>query len=195
MRADSLAWPVPEWYDVSGIITHVLHGEAALTTTLQLPSGARGGRVAAEVRYGICKDVCVPGVATLHLDLGTPTDAPAWREVERIAARRRPQGAGAPQLSAMATRDGLTLVVRPAAGATLPDTLTFYATDRDLLPAGVRMVVRRGQHEVRLALPVRERPDRLQGVLVGGAPARRDPVGWPVHVPVRGPAAGRGTPR
>lgn len=184
-RADSLAWPVPEWYDVSGIITHVLHGDAALTTTLRLPSGARGGRVEAEVRYGICKEVCVPGAATLRLDLGRPSAAPAWREAERIAMARRPQVAGAPQVSAISSAEGVTLVVRAAAGGTLPDTLTFYATDRDLLPTAVRMAVQRGRQEARLTLPVRDRPARLQGVLVGGSPGRRDPAGWAVNVPVR----------
>lgn len=189
-RTDSLAWPVPEWADVSGIITHVLHGDAALTTTLQLPSGARGGRVEAEVRYGICKDVCVPGAATLRLDLGSPSAAPAWREAERVARARRPQAAGASQVSALPSAAGVTLVVRAAAGGTLPDTLTFYATDRDVHPAAVRMAVQRGRQEARLIVPVRDRPARLQGVLVGGSPARRDPVGWAVDVPV-----GRMTPR
>lgn len=184
-RADSLAWPVPEWHDVSGIITHVLHGDVALTTTLRLPPGAHGGRVEAEVRYGICREVCVPGAAALRLDLGTPAVAAAWREAERIAVARRPRMAGAPQVSATPSAKGVTLLVRAAPGGTLPETLTFYATDRDLLPAAVRMPIQRGGREARLTLPVRDRSARVQGVLVGGSPERRDPTGWAVNVPVR----------
>lgn len=194
-RTDSLTWPVPEWYDVSGIITHVLRGEVALTTTLQLPSGARGGRVEAEVRYGLCKEVCVPGAATLRLDLGRPSSAVAWREAERLAMARRPLVAGAPQVAATSGAEGVTLVVRAAAGGTLPDTLTFYATERDVLPAAVRIPIPRGRQEVRFVVPARGRLARLRGVLVGGSPTRRDPVGWAVDVPVGRTTPGGSAPR
>lgn len=190
-RMDSLAWPVPEFHDVAGIATHVLHGEAVLLTAIGSPTGSRTGQVEARIRYGICKDVCVPGEATLRLDLARPANPTGWREVLRISAARRPRTGPGPTLVAESAPGGVDLVVRPTRQAPLPDTLTFYATDRETLPAAVRQAVPRGAREVRLRLPLGNRPARLAGVLVSGAPDRRQPTGWPVDVPVRGGAGRR----
>lgn len=183
---DSLAWPVPEYYDVSGIVTHVLHGTTVVRTTVTPPARAAASpvRIRATLRYGICREVCIPGDAevTLVLPWGGPGQDPAsagpalgagaWREAVGAFDARRPR-AGGPALAAALRDTTLLLTVRAAGG--LPDTLTFFASDRGVLPAAVRVVVPKGAREATLRLPIMATPARLQGVLVG-----RAGEGWPV---------------
>jgi thiol:disulfide interchange protein DsbD len=195
-RSDSIAWPVPELYDIAGIRTHVLHGDMVLETRVTPPAAVRASpvRIEAEIRYGICQDVCVPGSARIRLDLawssvvGRPSSAtnPDWRSVMGVAETRRPRTTGGPTVLAVLADSVIRLTIRPGAGQSVPDTVTFFATDRDVLPAAVSAPVRRGAAEAVLRLPLSATPaGPLRGVLVFGNPAARVPVGWPVAVPVR----------
>ena len=193
-RTDSLAWPVPELYDIAGILTHVLHGESVLLTTVTPPlaPASSPARIDAAIHYGICKDVCLPGVAHLSLPLGwarpdsreSRVESREWTAALRAAEARRPRSGG-PLVEARVADTMLVLTVRARPGQPLPDTVTFYASDRDVLPAAVRAVVRRGATSVTLRAPLRETPARVRGVLVGGSPSAARPVGWGVEVAVR----------
>jgi len=190
-RTDSLAWPVPELYDIAGILTHVMHGETVLRTTILVPLvvAASPARIGAEVRYGVCKEVCLPGVARLALQLPwisgeRKAESREWQAALQTAEARQPRRGG-PAVEARLADTVLVLTVRATPGQTLPDTLTFYASDRDVLAGAVRTAVRRGATTVSLRAPLRETPTRIRGVLVGGSASAARPVGWAVDVPVR----------
>lgn len=192
-RTDSIAWPVPELYEIAGILTHVLHGESVLLTTVSPPlvPASSPARIGATIHYGICKEVCLPGEANLNLHLGwvTPGSRESsvvsreWTAVQRTAEARRPRPGG-PTVEARVADTVLVLTVRARPGQPLPDTLTFYASDRDVLPGALRAVVRRGASSVTLRAPLRETPTRVRGVLVGGSPGAARPVGWAVDLRV-----------
>jgi thiol:disulfide interchange protein DsbD len=190
-RSDSLAWPVPELYDIAGVITHVLHGESVLLTSIVPPATAASSpvRIGAEIRYGVCKEVCLAGSARLGLelawDVGQPkAESGAWRASLRGAEARRPL-TGGPEVRAVLRDTLLVLTVRAVPGQALPDTLTFFATDRDVLAGAARIGVRHGATSATLLAALRETPSRLRGVLVGGSPSAARPVGWAVDLPVR----------
>ncbi|HEX9166608.1 MAG TPA: protein-disulfide reductase DsbD domain-containing protein [Gemmatimonadales bacterium] len=194
-RTDSLAWPVPELYDIAGILTHVMHGETVLRTTVLVPLvvAASPARIGAEVRYGVCKEVCLPGVARLSLQLGWATPGSRessvvsreWTAVQQTSEARQPR-AGGPAVAVRLADTVLVLTVRAKPGQALPDTLTFYASDRDVATAAVRAVVRRGATTATLRVPLRATPSRVRGVLVGGSPGAARPVGWAVDLRVEG---------
>jgi thiol:disulfide interchange protein DsbD len=182
---DSLAWPVPERFEVAGIVTHVLHGESVLTTALLPPlvAAASPARIGAEIRYGICKEVCLPGEARLALSLPWASgeqgaESREWRAVQQAAGARRPR-AGGPLVEARVAGTELALTVRARPGQPLPDTLTFFASDRDLVPGAISAAVPRGATSITLRAPLRETPRRVRGVLAGGSRA-----GWAVEVKV-----------
>ena len=192
-RADSVAWPVPELYDIAGVRTHVMHGESVLLTSIIPPIVAASSpvRIGAGIRYGICKEVCLPGTANLVLELAWANDSREsrgewgeWTAALRAAEARRP-AAGGPEVRAVLRDTLLVLTVRAAPGQALPDTLTFFATDRGVLAGATRVAVRRGATSATLHAALRESLTRLRGVLVGGSPSAARPVGWAGDLPVR----------
>ncbi len=137
-------------------------------------------RIGATVRYGICKEVCLPGEArvTIQLPWSGPdsresrVESREWRTALQSAEARRPR-AGGPTVEARVSDTVLVLTVRARPGQPLPDTLTFYASDREVLPRAVRAGVRRGATSVTLRAPLRETPTPVRGVLVNKAHAVR----------------------
>jgi len=72
VRAGELEWPVPERIEVSGLVNYGYTGEVLLPVTVEVPSSATPGStiaLAADVKYLICHDVCMPGKATVALAL------------------------------------------------------------------------------------------------------------------------------
>jgi DsbC/DsbD-like thiol-disulfide interchange protein len=84
--AGPIQWPAPQRIDSEGIISYGYRGAAVLPVEL---SFARQGpapgtvRIGASLKWLICKDMCVPGKATLELALPVTGDdramVPTWR--------------------------------------------------------------------------------------------------------------------
>jgi thiol:disulfide interchange protein len=70
-------WPVPELYVVAGIGTFVYHDEVLLMAPLHVANSVQEGvyELRAKVDWLECKDVCLPGGATIsaRLEVGTST--------------------------------------------------------------------------------------------------------------------------
>jgi thiol:disulfide interchange protein DsbD len=77
--AGGLQWPVPERYVAAGdILDHVYFEELVLVQKLGAPASADiGGEVMiqADIQWLACKDMCVPGKATLSLPVPVKTVA------------------------------------------------------------------------------------------------------------------------
>jgi thiol:disulfide interchange protein DsbD len=189
--ADSLAWPVPERYDVAGVTTHIHRGPVALGTELRIPVSARGrAPIAVDVSYGVCRDVCLPGRATLGVDL--PVESAAlpngdWPGVHALLRARAPRSGG-PRLTARLRDSTVRLVLRSRDGGPLrPSTWTFFPADPAVAYAAVTGTARPGAGELSLSLPLAAcTPQSLQGTLVEGDAREARPSGYAVSVPVRG---------
>lgn len=180
--ADSLDYPTPARLDVAGVVTHTLEGDAVFLTTIHPPAQGRltaqDTRLTASVRYGVCKDVCYPGRATLAITLPVMTDAgpnAGWRILDSLFAARRPRTG---RFAAGTTFIGDTAVISVA----LPPTCagadaTFFPWDRELSAAAVTIATRPGCSPAAFRLPVRNRPKgAIRGVVVVG----NDPRGYEV---------------
>ena len=73
VRFGPLQWPVPQQFDEPGSIrTFGYSGAVVLASRLSVSSQAKAGepiQVAAKVEWLACKEICVPGSATLELTL------------------------------------------------------------------------------------------------------------------------------
>ena len=189
--ADSLLWPVPERYEVAGIVSHIHRGSLAIGTAFQVPATATGpATVKVDLVYGICRDLCMPGKATLQLRLPVgPGSAVSseWRNIQALLAARAPRR-DAPPASARLVDSTVRLTVRPRPGtATSPTSWTFFPADRPVAPVAVSGQAAPGSRDVVLEIRLAEcTPVRLNGVLVAGNAAVPSPVGYAVSVPLRG---------
>ena len=190
-RADTLAWPVPERYEVAGIISHVHRGRLALGSGLHVPATARGtGTVKVDLTYGICRDLCMPGKATLQIQLPVGPESgvtPEWRNILALLAARAPRR-DPPPTSARLVDSTVKLTIRPRPGTTnSPASWTFFPADRPVAPVAVSGQAAPGSRDVVLEIKLADcTPIRLNGVLVAGNAAVAAPVGYAVSVPVRG---------
>lgn len=84
-----LEWQKPHKYDDGGIVTYGYSETAVISTTVTAPAKITEGaqNFTADVKYLVCKEVCIPGSASLKLSLpaiaeGTPEagEADAFKE-------------------------------------------------------------------------------------------------------------------
>ena len=182
-----VTWPVPALLLVSGIVTHVHHGDVALATSLALPPGPRLSpvRIAAEIRYGICRDLCLPGSARLSLELpwvgSLPRPDPGWAEIGRLIAGREPAQRGGPSVTATLQDSVVVLDVRSTRA--LAGQVTFFPADQGIASAAVTTTVSPTARTATLRLPLVGSPaGPLRGVLVLGDPSAPSPTGFAVSV-------------
>jgi thiol:disulfide interchange protein DsbD len=126
VKVGPFEWPAPERIDVSGLVNYGYHGTVVLPAQAVVAADAGApGRVSVALRWLVCRDMCVPGRATLSVDVGTPGVNPpemaAWRAAIAAARASVPQKAPSTWM-ATATATGRTfeLVVRtghPASSA------------------------------------------------------------------------------
>lgn len=185
--AEPLEWPVPEVFDIAGIRTHVHHGDLAISAGLGVPArpAASPLQIGADVRYGVCKDSCYPGAAHLVLDVawGAGAPDPRWAEVEDLIASRRARSPSPFRLEARLRDTTVSLTVRAPAGTTLPDQLTFFPADQDVIRAAVTVRVPRGAGSVAMLMPLYASPaGPIKGVLTVGDPGARAPLGYEVSI-------------
>lgn len=83
-----ILYPVPERYDDGFSESIVYHDGIVLPFVITPESAAAPARLEIEVFFGICKDICVPGDASLALDFGPEdrNDKLAGRLIQRDLA-------------------------------------------------------------------------------------------------------------
>lgn len=199
--AGPVRWPYPERKEVAGIVFHAYEGEVVLLGEIHPPPGLSPGKeveISAHLRWGVCREVCIPQEIRLSLSLPT-TDRPAspnvrWGRVAAAAHRRIPQSIPGWTLRASREAEGLVVrVAHPEEGRLPRGTLTFFPEDAAVLPAAVALAPRRegGELVIRIEaadLPAEGTTHRLRGILV--APSGWDGAGrlraLRVDVPIEG---------
>ena len=91
-QAGAIQWPTPSIQAIGPIVNYGYEGNPALLVDLTVPADAKpGGRFkpTAEVRWLVCKDVCIPEQVTLGLDLPVAAEAKAGADAAQIEEWRR----------------------------------------------------------------------------------------------------------
>ena len=78
-KKQDIAWPLPKRFDVGGLYNFGYDGETVLPVTLSVPADARPGstaHIAVDAKWLVCREECIPGKASLTLDLPVATEPP-----------------------------------------------------------------------------------------------------------------------
>lgn len=86
-EAGPIQWPTPSVQAIGPLVNYGYEGRASLLIDISVPADARpGGRFqpSAEVRWLVCKDVCIPEQVSLGLDLPVAAQAQAGPDAALI---------------------------------------------------------------------------------------------------------------
>ena len=86
-QAGPIQWPTPAIQAIGPIVNYGYEGNPALLVELTVPADARPGsrfQPTAEVRWLVCKDVCIPEQVSLGLDLPVAAVAQAGADAAQI---------------------------------------------------------------------------------------------------------------
>lgn len=181
VSADPFVWPAPERIAVGPLVNYGYHGDLVLPVRLRGPAAAlsKPFRIEAEIRWLVCKELCVPVRSRLALDVATlgvartdagGVDARTRQEWTRlIAAARRAEPRPAPtawKATATADREHFTLTIQmdhPASSA------VFFPLEESQVDDAAEQQVTVQGREMRLHLKTSDQltaiPRILRGVL------------------------------
>jgi DsbC/DsbD-like thiol-disulfide interchange protein len=176
VSAGPLQWPRPIRFHTGPLVSYGYEDEVLLPVEIEVPAGLASPevRLLARVSWLECQEVCLPGKAELVLSLPvrpSATPGPAAPLFEKARGQLPVAGAGW-TFSVSAAPGALELAVVPPAGTTL-DQAYFYPVTRRLLDYSALQTLRPSGSAYRIELPLAargERPERLEGVLVGSTP-------------------------
>lgn len=190
-QADAIAWPVPKRFEVGGLYNFGYEGETLLPISIAIPADASVGstaRIAVTAKWLACREECIPGKASLAIELPIERDAagPDTRWIRPFSAARL----GQPQATAWkasAREEGGRFVVR-VSGPGLPPPpakLDAFAAQKKLFdnkPPTIRrdgdaLVVETGKSEYFTTAP-------SEVELWLTADGASGPRGWRVRVPL-----------
>jgi thiol:disulfide interchange protein len=173
--AGAIEWPTPERFQLGPIANYGYAGSADLLVPLSVPARLAADakpHVAAQVKYLVCAEICIPGEAQVSLDLAAGPGAPDPNEAVRFAAARRGLPITAPFTAHFVVGESdLRLIVPPAslAGLTQPSATFFPDADNAIDHSAEEKSERRdGGLELVLAKatgPTAALPKTLDGVL------------------------------
>ncbi len=176
-EAGEIQWPAPERIEMSGLINYGHEEGVTLIVPVAVPADLETGGVAelrAEAFWLICKEVCLPGEASLALDLPVRSEAGAGPKADLFEAARERQPEREAPWAVAAAVDGRELQLRLDASpdAAIPEDLYFYAESEGVVdPNAEQSLSFQGQDtavlKARLAAPFLDgpRPERIRGVL------------------------------
>lgn len=91
-EAAPIQWPTPAVQPIGPLVNYGYEGRVALLVDVTVPADAKAGgrfKPVAEVRWLVCKDVCIPEQVTLALDLPVAAQAQAGADAAQIDEWRR----------------------------------------------------------------------------------------------------------
>ncbi len=132
--AGDIQWPVPERFAVSGIVNYGYAGSTDFLIPIAAPAATpeAATHLAASVRYLVCSEICIPGEATLDLDLPAGDGVANPAQAARFAAAREKLPAAAPFAARFAVEPHDLRLIIPAAalaGITKPAAEFFPSAD------------------------------------------------------------------
>lgn len=135
-EAGEIEWLAPERISLQGLVSYGYKGTATLIVPVTAPADLEPGTeipVRLDVSFLICKEICLPGDASLGLTLNagaTPKPSSDTSAFERARAAQ-PESDLPFELQTVAQKDKkLTLEI---SGATVPESIYFYAAEGSLV--------------------------------------------------------------
>ena len=132
-QAGEIRWPAPERLPASTVIDYGYEGKVLLPVSLRVPAGYRPASpvaLTADVRYVICRDVCIPAAALAKLSIPSANaGGAADRELFHAAFDNAPKAWPA-GWKAQATENGGSFVLSLETG-TSESKAVFFPLEQD----------------------------------------------------------------
>lgn len=131
LAAAVLRWPAPARFTLRGQESYGYTGHVLFPLTARLERPGEAVMLRLALAYLVCREVCIPGEASLALDLGPgptgDTEAAAAIAAAR-AALPRPAAEAGVSLRAFAAPGGLTVIAHGEGGFSAPDLFLEWQT-------------------------------------------------------------------
>jgi len=130
-RAGDIDWPAPQRFQVGELYNFGYTGDMVLPIAIDLPATAQGSaKLSVDAKWLVCEEECVPGKATLALELPLRAAAVADKDLAALFAAARAAQPIADAHGAIAHDAAAQIVVELPAGAWNPGSDAFVATTR-----------------------------------------------------------------
>jgi DsbC/DsbD-like thiol-disulfide interchange protein len=178
--AGPIEWPAPKRLGSGSIIDYGYEDQVLLMAPIRAPmsfdyEGRQNMQFVADVKYIVCREVCIPGKAHLTLSLPITIDAQVreWHERFEQARLQIPKPAPATwKISARVAQNNLVLTV---AGARQTKSAAFFPQAASVIDNAAPQVLATDGEGFHLTLKMSDQapgqPAQLKGVLVLGARA------------------------
>jgi len=188
-QAGDLQFPIPHRIRDHGLTDYGYEGDVVLLSKLTVPAGATSNKaeIGADVRYLVCREVCVPGKDHVSLSLPTARNASSLADVEliRSAQARLPQPLPArARVSAASQGDGISIAVA-GRNSNLEQITDLIPRDTQVIENSATPIIENSSGVRRIRMKKSEQLDhpvtRLRGLLIAGDKA------YNVDVPITSP--------
>jgi len=188
-QAGDLQFPIPHRIRDHGLTDYGYEGDVVLLSKLTVPAGATSNKaeIGADVRYLVCREVCVPGKDHVSLSLPTARNASSLADVEliRSAQARLPQPLPSrARVSAASQGDGISIAVA-GRNSNLEQITDFIPSDTQVIENSATPIIENSSGVRRIRMKKSEQLDhpvtRLRGLLIAGDKA------YNVDVPITSP--------
>ncbi|MBI1394946.1 MAG: thiol:disulfide interchange protein [Betaproteobacteria bacterium] len=160
VTAGPIQWPVPERIDVGPLTNYGYEGDLLLLTDVSVPASWPAGKplpLRAQADWLICKEVCLPGGATLELTVPTAAGAsrpdPVWGPKIEAERARIPHALTGWRVSASVTPRNIVLDLRPGQAGARPLTrAAFFPETPDVIDNPSAQTLERTDQGYRLLL-------------------------------------------
>jgi len=188
-RAGGIRWPQPVRLGSGSVIDYGYEDQVLLMAPIERAANSTAAAavpIAADVKYVVCRDVCIPGKAHLTLSLAPaagdpPAEASEWHAIFQSTRAQLPKAAPASwRVSAKQDKDHFMLTVR---GAPEVKAASFLPLEADQIENSAGQVFTGSQTGFGLTLKKSEQLAKsvptLRGLIVVG-PGRAFEVAAPV---------------
>lgn len=127
-----IQWPAPNRIELGGLMSYGFENTARLIVPVQAPASLKPGTpllIKADAFWLICKEVCLPGDASLALDLISGQEAVDSEQAPLFvdARKRLPRSTPPWEVSAVIEDRALVFTIEQAGKPSFPSELYFYA--------------------------------------------------------------------
>lgn len=173
--AGPIEWPAPKRLGSGSIIDYGYEDQVLLVVPIRAPmsfdyQGRQNVQIVADVKYVVCREICIPGKAhlVLALPLTNDTQVREWHERFEQARKEIPKPAPAAwKISAHAAQNNLVLTI---AGAPQTKSAAFFPQAASIIENSAPQVLATDRAGIHLTLKVSDQatspPTLLKGVLV-----------------------------
>jgi len=180
VTAGPILWPTPVRIPVGPLANYGYEGDTLLLTEIRVPSSWRVGSVlslTARAEWLVCKDICLPGNASLSLEVPTASSRPLpgdWGSRFDQVRSALPVPVPSWGTAVSVTPDNLVLSLKPPSGAPPFAKLEFFPSEPDIIENAAPQILEQTADGYRLRLTAAPKftgeIPTLSGILVAEPP-------------------------